>query len=233
MANPFDVVRQFERAVAAYTGAPYVVSVTSCTDALMLAVAWHLQGKKHTLANVLTNFDIEIPTRTYVGVGHSILNAGGRPTFRDQAWFGYYELAPIRVYDSARWFSAGMYREIESQDQQIRQHRGGIGGMHNPFVCTSHHAQKTLGDTQGGCILHDDPKADAWLRRARFDGRAEGVAPKDDTFNQRAWHVYLSPDVAARLLWKLSVLPKHNNPLPWGPGTNSDYPDLSLHEAFQ
>ena len=96
------------------------------------------------------------------------------------------------------------------------------------MACVSFHASKTLGDTQGGAILHDNAVADAWLRKARFDGRTEGIAPKDDVFTFAGWHCYMSPDVAARLLWKLSVLPKHNEPLP-----NDDYPDLSLHEAFR
>ena len=43
-----------------------------------------------------------------------------------------------------------------------------------------------------------------------------------------SWHAYLSPDVAARLLWKLSGLPRHNADLP-----RSDYPDLSTLEAFK
>ena len=43
----------------------------------------------------------------------------------------------------------------------------------------------------------------------------------------------MSPDVAARLLWKLAALPLHNDPLPWGPGTNSDYGNLSLQEVFK
>ena len=96
------------------------------------------------------------------------------------------------------------------------------------MICCSFHASKTLGDTQAGCILHDNHEADAWLRRARFDGRTEGVAPKDDTFTQIGYHCYMSPDVAARLLLKLAVLPKHNEPLP-----NDDYPDLSTMEIFK
>ena len=96
------------------------------------------------------------------------------------------------------------------------------------MLCLSFHASKTLGDTQGGAILHDSPEADAWLRRARFDGRAEGVAPKDDTFTFAGWHCYMSPDIAARLLWKLASLPRHNEPL-----ENDDYPDLSTMECFK
>ena len=39
---------------------------------------------------------------------------------------------------------------------------------------------------------------------------------------------YLSPDIAARLLWKLQGLPRHNPDLP-----RSDYADLSTMEAFR
>ena len=96
------------------------------------------------------------------------------------------------------------------------------------MVCTSHHWSKTLGIQQGGCILHDDPEADAWLRRARFDGRTEGVAPKDDNITQVGWHCYMSPEVAAESLVRLHFLPKHNASLP-----NDDYPDLSQMEIFR
>jgi dTDP-4-amino-4,6-dideoxygalactose transaminase len=96
------------------------------------------------------------------------------------------------------------------------------------MVCVSFHWSKTLGIQQGGAILHDDPEADAWLRRARFDGRTEGVSPKLDSFTQIGWHCYMSPEVAAEGLMRLSLLPKHNEPLP-----NDDYPDLSEMEIFR
>lgn len=152
---------------------------------------------------------VEIPKRTYVSVPMQIKIAGAQVRFRDEEWLGGYQLKPIPVYDYARRFTSGMY----------------VSGQ---FQCVSFHTSKVLADTQGGAILHNSPEADEWFRRARFDGRAEGVAPKDDTFNQLGWHCYMSPDVAARLLWKLSVLPKHNDDLP-----NSDYPDLSTIPLFR
>ncbi len=224
--NPHKVTKDFEAALCAYTGAPYAVAVTSCTMALTLAVAWHLRRDAPmtaTLLSTLRNIDgrprIEIPKRTYVGVPYAIRDAGGEPTFRHESWRGLYQLKPLSVWDSARWFTSEMF---SSSMYWVQGHR-------RAFVCVSFHASKILGDTQGGAILHDDPEADAWLRRARFDGRTEGVPPAEDDFDlDRAWHCYLSPDVSARLLWHLSVLPKRNDPLP-----NDDYPDLSLHKAFQ
>lgn len=215
--NPHAVTREFESALCAYTGAQFAVTVNSCTMALLLAVRWHILKAQRDAPTLVF---VEIPKRTYVGVPAAIIHAGGMPTFRDEDWSGSYQLKPLPVWDCARWFSSGMYRG--------ETHQGVKRWNEGTMACVSFHASKTLGDTQGGAILHDNAEADAWLRRARFDGRAEGVAPKDDKFTFAGWHCYMSPDVAARLLWKLSVLPKHNDPLP-----NDDYPDLSLHEAFR
>lgn len=208
MSNPHQVTRDFEAALCEYTGAKYAVAVNSCTMALLLAVAYQLRGPFRNVAT-LGRSPVEIPKRTYVSVPQSIILAGGRVLFRDDEWTGAYQLKPLPVWDSARRFTAGMH----------------VPGQ---FQCVSFHASKILGDSQGGAILHDDDEADAWLRKARFDGRTEGVEPKDDDFNMVGWHCYLSPDVAARLLWKLSVLPKHNADLP-----NDNYPDLSKFEVFQ
>jgi dTDP-4-amino-4,6-dideoxygalactose transaminase len=221
MNNTYQVVRDFEAALCEYTGAKYAVTVTSCTAALLLAVRWFIDGEENVGPS---RFDlglspggaygknrhhIEIPSRTYISVPMSIIHAGGRPVFRNENWFGAYQLKPLPVWDAARFFTSGMYTPGQYQ-------------------CVSFHASKTLGDTQGGAILHDNDEADAWFRRMRFDGRTEGVAPKDDTFREIGFHCYLSPDVAARLLLKLSVLPRHNSPLP-----NSDYPDLGQMEIFK
>jgi dTDP-4-amino-4,6-dideoxygalactose transaminase len=224
MGNAFDVVRQFERELCEYTGAPYAVTVNSCTMALLLAVAWHLKYRRPLVDGSLfrTSVDIEIPKRTYVSVPQSIIHAGGRPTFRDEEWVGYYDLRPLHVFDCARYLTIGMWCFPPQ----------GVGRPPTPnsgyMMCLSFHWAKTLGIQQGGAILHDSPEADAWLRRARFDGRAEGVAPKDDRFDMIGWHCYMSPEIAAEGLVRLSHLPQHNAPLP-----NDDYPDLSKMEIFR
>lgn len=155
---------------------------------------------------------IEIPKRTYVGVAWSIINAGGRPVFRDEEWFGSYRLKPLPVWDCARIFTSGMW--------------DAPGGM----ACVSFHWLKTLGIQQGGAILHDNAEADAWLRRARFDGRTEGVPAAEDKFEHQglAMHAYMAPETAAAGLVRLATLPKHNGPLP-----NDPYPDLSQFEVFR
>jgi dTDP-4-amino-4,6-dideoxygalactose transaminase len=152
--------------------------------------------------------EVSLPKLTYNGVPMSVLHAGGRVKFRDEDWQGEYQLKPYPVWDSARRFTSGMYRP---------------GAMQ----CVSFHITKILGLDQGGAILHDSPEADAWLRKARFDGRTEGVPPKDDTFIL-GWHCYLSPPIAAQGLWRLACLPQHNADLP-----RSDYADLSQQAAFK
>lgn len=151
--------------------------------------------------------EVEIPARTYVGVAQSILNAGGTVKFRDEDWEGVYQLKPYPIYDAARRTTSGMY----------------ISGT---YMCLSMHISKILGVDQGGVILLDDDCGVERLKRLRFDGRRAGVHPKDDKF-MRGYHVYLSPNVAAQALWKLSVLPKYNADLP-----NDDYGRLDLQEIF-
>jgi hypothetical protein len=153
-----------------------------------------------------------MPCRSYVGVPAAILNAGfPRVVFRDEDWDGEYPfgMGGQAVWDSARRFTSGMFRLYQMQ-------------------CVSFHWSKILGLSQGGAILHDNPEADAWLRRARFDGRKEGVPVGEDEIQFPSWHAYLSPEVSAQGLMKLSLLPKHNADLPL-----SAYPDLSTLKAFK
>lgn len=203
--DPHAVTRQFEAALCEYTGAKYAVTTTSCTQAILMALAWKLRNK--TSQSPL----ISMPRLSYVGVPAAIVNAGGWPYFVDEDWHGEYAFGynVKGVWDSARRFTSSMYRP---------------GAMQ----CVSFHWSKILGLSQGGAILHDNDEADAWLRRARFDGRAEGVSAKDDQVQYPSWHAYLSPEVAAHGLMKLSLLPKHNADL-----LRSDYPDLSKLEAFK
>lgn len=230
MIDAFKPVRDLEAALCEYTGAPYAVVVNSCSMALLLACAWHnrhvFDGVGEPIIGGRFTRDVQIPKRTYISVPMAIVHAGFGVTFRDQEWNGFYELSPLKVFDCARWFTSGMFNGMPVLLGRPMTHPERTNGLR--YLCVSFHHSKVLGDTQGGAILHNDLEADAWLRRARFDGRTEGLAPKDDTFTQIGWHCYMSPDVATRLLWKMTKLPKHNDPLP-----NDDYPDLSTMEIFK
>ena len=205
MRNPHAVTKEFEAALCDFTGAKYAVAVNSCTAALMLAAAWF----RHGLMMPRGAIEVSLPKLTYVGVPASFVNAGYEVTWRDEDWHGEYQCHPLPLWDSARRFTFGMFRPGHMQ-------------------CLSFHRTKILSDTQGGAIIHDNDAADQWLRRARFDGRADGVPVAEDTIQTPSWHCYISPDVSARLLWALHGLPKQNADLP-----RSDYPDLSTMKAFK
>ena len=205
MTDPYQVVRDFEQALGEYTGAPYVVTVDSCTNALFLCCKYFLRPIFEF--RVIAPF--EIPERTYVSVPMAILHAGGQVHFRDEEWSGAYRLMPYPIWDCAKRFTRKMYH--------------GFGS----FECLSFHWQKILGIGRGGAILTDDAEAAAWFRRARFDGRTEGVAPKDDQV-MMGWHCYMTPEQAAEGLTRLSFLPKDNPDQPC-----DNYPDLSQMEIFK
>ena len=152
---------------------------------------------------------VGIPNLTYVSVPQSIIRAGGEVRFRAEEWSGAYQLQPYPIWDYARRFTSGMY-------------------IRGQFQCVSFHWGKILGLGQGGAILHDSPQADEWLRKSRFDGRTEGLAPKEDNITAIGHHAYMSPETAAQGLVRLSLLPEHNKDLP-----NSDYPNLSEMELFR
>lgn len=222
--NPHQVTRDFERALCEYTGAPYAVAVNSCTMALTLAVAWQNRKNLNSSRERSALWNINIPRRTYVSVPMAIIHAGCKPTFRDEEWCGMYQLSPLPIWDSARWFTSGMYHGSGRTDDNAAV----TCNFSGHFMCVSFHASKTLGLEQGGAILHDNPEADKWLRRARFDGRTEGIAPRHDHFDMICWHCYMNPSTAAQGILRLHSLPKHNAPL-----DNDDYPDLSQMEIFK
>lgn len=232
MSDPHKVTKDFEQALCDYTGAPYCVTTTSCTMALLLAVKWHLRNdpsvgfdsgwSQHGADPVRPS--ISIPKRTYVGVPMSIIHAGGRPTFRDEDWYGAYLLDPLPIWDSARRFRRGMYNS-PSWSQLGNDDAPWLGGE---MVCLSFHWSKVLGIQQGGAILHADKHADAWLRKARFDGRTEGLAAHQSVYDVIGYHAYLSPEVAAAGLMRLSIIDPYAPDLP-----KSDYIDLSQLEIFR
>lgn len=200
--NPFAIIEEFEAALCAYTGAPYAVAVNSCTNALFLALKWWLREKPGHIPAVIC-----IPKRTYVSVPMQIHHAGARVIFDDRDWDGSYRLEPAPIWDCARYFCRDMYTDGQMQ-------------------CVSFHWTKQLGIQHGGAILHDNPAADEWLRRARFDGRLPGEPASAATMI--GWHCLTTPEVAAAGLVRLASLPDNPPPLP-----PVEYPDLSLMECFR
>ena len=73
MANGiYKITEDFEKALADYTGASYVVTVDNQSNALFLALMYE---------NVKDQ-EITIPSRTYPSVPCEIIHAGGKVNFR-------------------------------------------------------------------------------------------------------------------------------------------------------
>jgi len=183
--NPYQVIKDFESALCEYTGAPYVVCVNSCTNALLLAIKW-FAGK------YIVN--IEIPARTYCSVPMVIKQQHHIVTFRYEEWRGVYQLRPSFVWDCACRFTSGMY-------------------VSRQYQCVSFAANKILGIEQGGAILHEDIQADKWFRKMRFDGRTEGKSILEDTYDLIGLHCPMLPSIAAQGILRLHHLPKYNEDL--------------------
>lgn len=198
--KPFDIVRGFEEELGLYTGAPYVVSVDSCSNALFLCFLWEKQNNLN-LDEVIPS--IILPKKTYIGVAQAALNAGLKIVWQDLEWKGSYKIHGTNIIDSARWLTSGMYQK-------------------GSFTCLSFQISKHISMGKGGAILTDNKEAADWFRRARFDGRTEGADVMTEPIQTPAFHMYLDPISAARGLWLLSVLPKYNEP------QEAEYRDLSL-----
>ena len=213
--GPHEATRRFERALAKYTGAPYAVAVSSCTAAIELCLMYF---KDDVLFNLNPRV-ISIPKRTYVGVAQAIVRQGFRLKFTDQQWSGDYQLRPLHIRDCAKRLTSNMFAGY------------GYGG----YQCVSFHTAKILGDSQGGAVLHENPKFDYWARKARFDGRTEGVPLCEDSEIELGLHCYMSSDVANRLHARLTChsFPQRNpDQCPEG-FLEREYSDLSKLHCFK
>ena len=187
LRNPFQIVRWFEEEIAHYTGAPYAIATTSCTDAIFLACK-HLQVEGQ---------EVTIPKRTYLSVPQSIRQAGATVKFVDLEWSGIYQLSPLPIYDAAKRLTSGMYIE---------------GSM----MCLSFHFKKPLNIGKGGMILTDDEGAATWFRKGRYEGRGE-VPYHQDNIEINGYNAYMSPEQAARGLMLMQNYPEHNEDIPEEP----------------
>jgi len=181
--NPFKIVQMFEEEVAEYTGAPYAVSVDSCTNALFLVCKY------------LEVSEVTIPCQTYLSVPMSIIQAGGEVIFDKTPltnhWQGIYQLKPYPIYDSAKRFTSNMY-------------------IPDSFMCLSFHIKKSLGIGKGGMILTDSKESVEWFKKARYEGRSEKFY-KEDNITSMGWNMYMTPQEAAHGLSLMQNYPKHSD----------------------
>tara|TARA_Y100000590_G_scaffold341044_1_gene389063 strand:- start:250 stop:888 length:639 start_codon:yes stop_codon:yes gene_type:complete len=194
LRNPHSIVKWFEEEVAHYTGAPYAVSCDNCTNAIRMCCEY------------LKVEEVTIPSRTYVSVPQSIIQAGGQVRLSDKEWKGIYKLSPYPIYDAAKRFTSNMYIE-------------------GSLMCLSFGIKKNLKLGKGGMILTDSLEAVEKLKKLRWSGRVEGVPMPEDEIESMGYNSYITPEWAARGLMLLSVYPEQH-PDQEEPG---GYPDLAQY----
>lgn len=94
----FDKILKFEKALAEYTNAPYVVMTDCCTHAIELC-----------LRNERPN-NLAFTAFTYLSVPMTMHKLGIDYRLIPEDWTGEYQFHGSRVWDSARRLERGMYR---------------------------------------------------------------------------------------------------------------------------
>lgn len=211
MKNVYDITNEFEKRLAEYTGAPYVVTVDNQSNALFLALYYENYIKKSITSEYIT-----IPARTYPSVPCEIIHAGLKVKFKPvtaTTLKGAYQLEGSNVWDSALRFTHNMH----------------IKDSHMCISFTGPYKHFKL--SKGGAILTDDYDAYLWFKRARYSGRRE-CPYHDDHFDMLGWNFYMMPELAARgvlLMGQFYIggeVPKQNEDL------ELPYPDLSKFEIY-
>jgi dTDP-4-amino-4,6-dideoxygalactose transaminase len=219
------ITQDFERELAKYTGAPYVVCVDNQSNGLFLALYYWIKVKNiksftHWLEDTFEPPTIDVPQRTYPSVPCEVIHAGGEVNFtkvEGETIKGAYQLTPTNVWDSALRFTADMY-------------------IPDSMMCISFTgAYKHFKLSKGGAILLDDLDAYNWLKKARFSGRSE-CSYHDDNFDDNpviGWNFYMMPELSARGLLLINQFyntdgtKKHNEDL------ELPYPDLSKFKIWR
>lgn len=199
--DPRDVIDIFEQKVADFAGSKYAVACDCCTNGLFLVLKY-LNAPQ----------TITIPKQTYVSVPQMIVQAGYQVKFDDIEWSGEYKLSPLPVYDSAVLWTQNMHTEL------------------NSFQVISFQIKKRIPIGRGGVILTDDFDAYQALKLMTYDGR-DLTLPYDDPDHIKCmgYHMYMTPEDAARGILIIDEMPKQNPPS----GNSNMYPDVTKWDIIK
>jgi dTDP-4-amino-4,6-dideoxygalactose transaminase len=145
----FEKIKQFEDALAEFTGAPYAVMTDCCTHAIELCLRYEqVRSLKMTPYTYLS-----IPMLMHkLGIEYEFLD------HESQLWTGEYPFVDTRIWDSARRLERNMYRS-------------------NTMQCLSFGHDKPLHIGRGGAIILDDREAYDAIICMRYDGRDLNIKP--------------------------------------------------------
>jgi dTDP-4-amino-4,6-dideoxygalactose transaminase len=94
----FNKIKQFEEALAEFTGAPYAIMTDCCTHAIELCLRY--RNVKNTRFTAYTYLSIPM-TMHKLGIEYELL---------DEQWTGEYPFEYTNIWDSARRLEQDMYR---------------------------------------------------------------------------------------------------------------------------
>jgi len=165
-ADAFDAIKDFESAVAKFTGAPYCITTDCCTHAIEIAFRLAHNGSA-----------VSFPARTYLSVLMTMHKVGVEYTLEDVAWRDSYVFQGTNIWDCARYFEKDMYQPGSIQ-------------------CVSFGRTKPLEIGRGGCILTDDKELYQRASRMRYDGRDifEYLLWRTQKTFEVGYHYYLRPE---------------------------------------
>lgn len=199
--DPRDIIDIFEEKIAKFAGSKHAVLVDCCSNGIFLCLKYLQQIDELKQGDTLL-----IPSRTYVSVPLQIKHAGLKFAFEDIEWSGQYQLKNSRVWDSAVRWTKDMYL--------------GNGSLQ----VISFQIKKRVPIGRGGVILTDDADTARWLKLASYDGRDLTTSYTDvKHFNLLGYHMYMTPEDAARGIILMDSLPEIND----DSGTHLNYTDLS------
>lgn len=99
----FRALFDFERALAQYTGAPYVVVTDCCTHAIELCMRYDQVTR------------CEFTAFTYLSIPMLMKRLAIDHAMTDETWKGEYQFHGTRIWDSARRLEQNMYRAGQMQ----------------------------------------------------------------------------------------------------------------------
>jgi dTDP-4-amino-4,6-dideoxygalactose transaminase len=140
-----------------------------------------------------------------------IIHAGCKLKFEDREWSGVYKLEPYNIWDGATRWTKGMY----------------VGD--DAIQVVSFQIKKRVPIGRGGMILTDSKEAYDWFKYASYDGRNLREYYMDDKFALIGYHMYMTPEDAARGIILMDSVPEENEDT----GDSTSYSDLSDREVFK
>ena len=120
-------------------------------------------------------------------------------------------ISEYNIWDGATAWTKGMY----------------VGN--DAIQVVSFQIKKRIPIGRGGMILTDSKEAFEWFKYATYDGRNLREYYMDDKFAMIGWHMYMTPEDAARGIILMDSVPEVNEDT----GGSTTYSDLSDREVFK